>query len=303
METVITENHVDKSQSNQSKQNSISVNAAVICHKGCVRENNEDNFFFDGDLMQDDTVNEGALIRANVKQDFHLFAVCDGMGGLKCGERASSIGVHAMGPLNTYLPKNAVQRAIEVYAQETSSKVFADSLRINEAGKEGTTLAVLYLADGVAHVGNVGDSRVYLLRLGKLFQLSQDQSMVYSMMLRGELNREQMRKHPQGNIISAYLGMEESRRPKPFSAYFSCRACKNDRFMLCSDGLSDLLTHEEIQRKLIDVDDPVLAVRQLVLRALEMGGKDNTTCMVIDVSGPMLGEPNTADRSLLSRDR
>ena len=303
METVITEKHDAENQAASGKKASLAVNAAVVCHKGCVRDNNEDNFFFDGDLMQDDTVNEGVIIRANVKKAFHLFAVCDGMGGLKSGERASSIGVHALGSLNTYMPKNAIQRSIEHYAQDTCSKVYADSLLMEDAGKEGTTLALLYLADGIAHVGNVGDSRVYLLRLGKLYQLSKDHSMVYSMMLRGELTREQMRKHPQGNLISSYLGMEESRRPKPFSAYFSCRICKNDRFMLCSDGLSDLLQHEEMERKLKDTGDPALAARQLVSRALEMGGKDNTTCIVLDVSGQMLAEPNAAPLSVLPRER
>ena len=152
-------------------------------------------------------------------------------------------------------------------------------------------MAMLYLADGKAWIGNVGDSRVYLARGGKLFQLTRDHSAVYAMMLRGEITREQMRKHPQGNVIGAFIGMEASRRPHPYAHQFQTQLCKGDRFMLCSDGLSDLLKHEELQQKVVEGKDPNLVVNHLIWRAMEMGGKDNTTCIVLDVSGPMLKDP------------
>lgn len=281
----------------------ITVNACVISHRGCVRDNNEDNFFFDGDLMPQGEVNEGVAICEKITKDFHLFAICDGMGGLKGGERASEICVRGMGVMNLQLPATSVSRAIEVYADEACRRVYRDSLEIGEDGREGSTLALLYLTAGKAFVGNVGDSRVYLLRMGKLYQLSTDQSPVYRMMQKGELTREQMRKHPKANVIGAFIGMAEERKPKPYTAHFAAQLYEGDRFMLCSDGVSDLLSHDELQRRLAENKEPKAAVSQLVWRALEMGGKDNTTCMVLDVSSEGLPMPTAAALAKLPQDR
>lgn len=284
---VITENKLIQ-PGGQTMQSKLTANAAVVSHMGCVRRNNEDNFFFDGDLMQDDVVNDGALIQATISQQHHLFAVCDGMGGLKGGERASSIGVHSMVQLNKYMPAANVSRAIDAYALDTCERVYQDGVSQGEAGREGTTLALLYMADGKAYAANVGDSRVYVLRMGKLFQVSTDHSPVYKMMQRGELTREQMRKHPRGNVIELFMGMAKARLPKAYVSHFTFQICSGDRFLICSDGLSDLLMHEEIQQALNDNPTPKDAALQLVARALEMGGKDNTTCIVVDVSGDSL---------------
>ena len=279
----------------------IAVSACVISHRGCVRENNEDNFFFDGDLMPDDTVNEGTMIGMSMKREFHLFAVCDGMGGLKGGERASSICVRTMGMMNMMIPANTVFKAIDIYADDACKRVYEDSVSIGEDGREGSTLAMLYLAEGKAFVGNVGDSRVYLLRGKQLYQLSEDQSPVFERMKKGELTLEQMRKHPQGNVIGAFIGMPEERKPNPYVKHFMTPLCEGDRFMLCSDGLSDLLMQEEIRARLAENRDPKAAVSLLVWRALEMGGKDNTTCMVVDVSGEGLPAPTAASMAKLPK--
>ncbi len=281
----------------------LTISGSVVCHRGCVRDNNEDNFFFDGDLMPDNTVDEGVVIQTRQTKDFHLFAVCDGMGGLKGGERASSICVNSMGMLNLSMPPQTVPRAIEIYADDACGMVYQDSISIGEEGREGSTLAVLYMTDGKAFVGNVGDSRVYLLRMGKLFQLSADQSPVFRMMQRGELTREQMRKHPQGNVIGAFIGMPAQKKPNPYVNHFNLAICDGDRYMLCSDGLSDLLTHDEMQRRLVDNSDPKTAASLLVLRALELGGKDNTTCMIVDVSGDNLPKASPASLARLPKER
>ncbi len=302
MQQMITESK-DIGNEAQLKKSSIMVNGCVICHRGCVRGNNEDNFFFDGDLMPDDTVNDGAMINTPITKDFHLFAVCDGMGGLQGGERASSICVHSMGMLNMYMQPNMVSRAIDIYADQACKLVYEDSVSIGEDGREGSTLALLYLADGRAFVGNVGDSRVYLLRMGQLFQVSTDHSPVYRMMQKGELTREQMRKHPQGNVIGAFIGMAEERKPKPYASHFNFPLCQGDRFMLCSDGLSDLLSHEELRAKLAENKEPKTAASILVWRAMEMGGKDNTTCMVLDISGENLPSPGPASLMRLPKER
>ena len=281
----------------------ITVNAVVISHRGCARENNEDNFFFDGDILTENEADGGAVICEQITQPYHLFAICDGMGGLQGGERASAICVQSMGVLNMSLPAASIQRAIDAYADEACRRVYQDSLEIGEDGREGSTLALLYMSGGKAYVGNVGDSRVYLLRMGKLYQLSTDHSPVFRMMQKGQLTREQMRKHPQGNVIGAYIGMSEDRKPKPYASHYSVGLCAGDRFMLCSDGLSDLISHDELQRRMAEAKDPKSAASQLVWRALEMGGKDNTTCMILDISGPGLPAATAASVARLPQER
>ncbi|MGN0746495.1 MAG: PP2C family protein-serine/threonine phosphatase [Aristaeellaceae bacterium] len=279
------------------------VNAAVISHMGCVRQNNEDNFYFDGDLMQDQAVNDGAMIQAQLRRQYHVFAVCDGMGGLTGGERASSIGVHALDRLNLHMQGPVLTRAIENYARQTSAAVCKDSITLGEEGREGTTLALLYLSGGKACAANVGDSRVYVQRMGKLFQVSTDHSPVFKMMKRGEINREQMRKHPRGNVIELYLGMPPAKLPTPFASQFTFDLCNKDRFLICSDGLSDLLTHAELQQLLNEKADPLEAARCLVMRALEMGGKDNTTCIVADVTSEALPAATSLSLACLPQER
>ena len=303
MEKVNTANKPHAKAAEPAADRNLTVNGCVLCHRGCVRENNEDNFFFNGDLMPENQVDEGALIQARLTKDFHLFAVCDGMGGLKGGERASAICVRSMGMLNSAMPAATVQRAIEIYADKACEAVYQDSVSIGEDGREGSTLALLYLAGGRGYIGNVGDSRVYLLRLGRLYQLSADQSPVFRMMQRGELTREQMRKHPQGNVIGAFIGMRAEKKPTPYVNQFQLPLCEGDRFLLCSDGLSDLLTHEEIQRRLVDNSDPKTAASLLVWRAMELGGKDNTTCMILDVSGGNLPKASPASVARLPQER
>lgn len=281
----------------------ITVNACVISHRGCVRENNEDNFFFNGDILADSEVNDGAVICQQFIKPFHLFAVCDGMGGLQGGERASAICVQSMGAMYMNLPVNSIPKAIDAYADEACRRVYGDSLEIGEDGREGSTMAMLYMAAGKGYVGNVGDSRVYLLRMGRLYQLSTDHSAVYQMMKKGQLTREQMRKHPKANVIGAYIGMAEDRKPKPYTARFELPLCAGDRFMLCSDGLSDLLTHDELQHRLAEVRDLRSAAEQLIWRAMEMGGKDNTTVMILDVAGNGLPAANAASLARLPQER
>ena len=287
----------------QAANTPITVNACVISHRGCVRENNEDNFFFNGDILTDEEVNDGATICQQFTRPFHLFAICDGMGGLQGGERASAICVQSMGVLNMNMPANSIPRAIDVYADEACRRVYKDSLEIGEDGREGSTMAMIYMIAGKGYVGNVGDSRVYLLRMGKLYQLSTDHSMVYQMMQKGQLTREQMRKHPKGNVIGAYVGMAEDRKPKPYAAHFTVNLCAGDRFMLCSDGLSDLLAHEEMQRRLAEVKDPRTAAEQLIWRAMEMGGKDNTTVMILDLAASGLPAATAASLARLPQER
>ncbi len=265
------------------KDGNIDVQAAVISHIGCVRGNNEDNFFIDGDMMYEDEVNLGAHINTKLQGPFHLFAVCDGMGGLECGEQASQITVRMLSTMMKDFTNLEIRDRIDTFARDANRSVHEDVVKkLGNDGKEGTTLALLYVNEGTAHIANVGDSRVYIERLNTLQQLSVDHSMVFRMMLSGEITREQMRKHPAGNRIEEYIGMPEEKVSRDYVNHVSCSLCKGDRFLICSDGLTDLLPDEMIHDGL-SKGTPDEAAQTLINNALELGGKDNVTAIVVDI--------------------
>ena len=268
----------------------ITINAAAISHIGNIRTNNEDNFFLDGQVMAPSDVNAGSRMQTWQTDDYHLFAICDGMGGLEGGERASWIGVSGLQEIYRPIPEQEFQESVRRYAMKATEGVLADSARNGKNQKEGTTLALLYLRQGTGYTANIGDSRVYLLRKGCLSQITRDHSMVFQQMLRGELTREQMRKHPRANAISHYMGMARDRIGENYIHFTKFDLAQGDRFLLCSDGLSDMMSFERIEELLSTGDSPMQTAEKLVMEALELGGKDNTTVLVADVTGEHLRE-------------
>lgn len=277
----------------------INVRAAVVSHIGCIRKNNEDNFFANGDLMEDKEVNAGAVVTLDCQQANHLFAVCDGMGGLNGGEYASSIGVHSVKKLYGQLRRKILVEKLRDFCVETSQQVYEDAQR-RKIDKEGTTLAMLLIQGRIATSVNVGDSRVYILRLGKLIQVSHDHTMVYNQMLNGHLTREEMRKHPHGNVINQYLGMPKSSIQADYMYYRDFMLCNGDRFIICTDGVSDLLSDQQMEDIINSSSEPMDVAKALVMSALEMGGKDNATCIVGDICSEYLPIQTPSDLQTLS---
>lgn len=270
----------------------VPVQLAAISHTGCVRKNNEDNFFIDGDYMRSEEVNEGAHISAELKNPFHLFAVCDGMGGHEGGEYAAAVTVRELARLMVLLNPMAVRGRIDQLVRDANKAVRKDAERKGASfSGEGTTLALTYLMGDSMYVANVGDSRVYVLRLGELVQASVDHSELYRQVLTGKMTREEMRKNPASNQIDSYIGMAQERISRDFVAQVNVRLCKGDRCLICSDGLTDLLPHEEVTR-LLGEGSVNEAAEQLVNAALEMGGKDNITVIVFEPTDTDLSEPD-----------
>lgn len=272
----------------QSLRDEIMLRGAVISHIGCVRGNNEDNFYFDGDYMDPREVNQGAVFRAVSTREHHLLCICDGMGGLEGGERAAALTVQEIGKLDKPSSIQDISVQIDTFAREISEKIQQDAKKTEEKSKEGTTLAMVYITGGTMHVANVGDSRVYILRNGILNQVSMDQTQLYQKMLMGQLTREQLRKHPDSNRIDHYLGMPQDRISKDFVFHKNCSLCSSDRLFICSDGVSDLLSHERMEQILSNNASPMDAARQLIEVALELSGKDNATVIVADILGSHL---------------
>lgn len=256
--------------------------AAVVCHKGCVRKNNEDNFSFNGDRMKLDEMNEGAMISRSFADECQLYAVVDGMGGGDLGERASAIAasmlVDVLEELKTEQPEACLHQAMG-----RMSRAVLEDCRANNAEYEGTTCAALVIKGQTGHVCNVGDSRVYRFRSGCLEQLTQDHSLVWEAYQNGEMTREQARKSPMNNMITRYLGMDPDEAPSSFESISQFAVAEGDRYILCSDGVSDLLSNERIESIMEQPMSALECATTLVAQALEEGGKDNSTCIVVDV--------------------
>ena len=202
-----------------------------------------------------------------------LFAVADGMGGAQAGEVASRIaagafeqGVGGEGPAEGQLEEIAqgANREIHNLAQEDSSR----------AGM-GTTLTAAMLQDDEVALGHVGDSRAYVLRDGELKRLTKDHSLVEELRRQGRLTEEQAEEHPQRSIITRALGPE----PKVNVDTMTFPARDGDVFLLCSDGLTTMVSDEQIRDVLVEARSLRNAVNQLVDAANRGGGRDNITAV------------------------
>src|SRR5215218_1772493 len=207
-----------------------------------------------------------------------LFAVADGMGGAQAGEVASRIAAGAFehgsageGPAEGRLEEIAQEanRQIHKLAQEDSSR----------AGMGTTLTAALVHGDEVA-LGHVGDSRAYVLRDGELRRLTKDHSLVEELRRQGRLTEEQAEEHPQRSIITRALGPE----PKVNVDTMSFPARDGDVFLLCSDGLTTMVSDEEIREILVGARGLRSAVNRLVDAANRGGGRDNITAVVFRVA-------------------
>lgn len=259
----------------------LTLNAALVCHKGCERDNNEDNFFFNGDYMPLERMNYGAQISHAFDDPGQLYAVFDGMGGTTLGERAAYLAAKQMQALYGNMNPAGFSQAIEKYATDASDLVHEDAKK-NKSRAQGTTMALLAILKQTIYVANVGDSRVYRLRKGELSQLSRDHSEVNRMRAAGILTEEEARKAVRSNIITQYIGMSAAERSEGFLHMGKHSFAAGDRYLLCTDGVSDLINNTQIAQMMRNAKTASDAARMLVWYALEMGGKDNTTALVVD---------------------
>ena len=236
---------------------------------GHARENNEDKF----DFYEPD---EEPLLAARGS----VYLVCDGMGGHNAGQIASELAakqfLHAyyhLGGTEQEAARHAIQQAHH-YIAEMASK-------IPSRYGMGTTLTALILKQDEGILAHVGDSRCYRLREGAFEQLSRDHTLVAHLAAQGILTPEQAKYHPQRNVIRQAVGVADPSEPlEPDIETFALQA--GDLYLLCSDGLTDMVDDAEIEAILRD-EPPTRAAWRLVDRALANGGRDNITVVLVQI--------------------
>jgi serine/threonine protein phosphatase PrpC len=252
---------------------------AALSDVGRIRSNNEDSYMVDPD--------QG------------VYAVADGMGGHAAGEVASRMAVEAIGQAVTSVPDAeflreaslANRRVVLDWLADTvdavNAKVFAASQESEQVRGMGCTLDVVLVRGWGAFIAHVGDSRVYVLRGGELTQLTEDHTLGQILWQGGRLTREQLEKHPQKNVLVRALGVF----PKVQVDTLFFELAPGDRLLLCSDGLYNEVPEEKMAR-LLGQGEFQNVPGALIQAALDAGGHDNVSCVVVGVDeGPAQRRP------------
>lgn len=212
----------------------------------------------------------------------HLLAVADGMGGHNAGEVASAMVVQLL--------REAASRKIESSESFTqlvstiNDAIFAAATGTTEQRGMGTTLTAIAISGSTSTdehvvVVNVGDSRTYIVRKGELRQVTVDHSYVQELVSEGVISANDARTHPRRNIVTRALGIDS----KVIADSWTLPIVSGDRYLLCSDGLVDEISNEEILAILIQNADPQRAAECLIAAANDRGGRDNVTVIVADM--------------------
>ena len=208
-----------------------------------------------------------------------LFALADGMGGARAGEVAAGLAAAALRDGGRDVADEA---GLEAVIDDANRRVWERSVADPETAGMGTTVTVAVVDPAADRVlfGHVGDSRAYRLRAGTLEQITTDHSLVAELVESGVLTPEEAARHPQRSAITRAVGTERAIE----ADVFSVPALPGDVFLLCSDGLTDMLLEEEIASCIVDADgDPEPAARGLVAAANAHGGEDNITVVLFEL--------------------
>jgi len=227
--------------------------------QGKIRESNEDSYVANGDHA--------------------IFLVADGMGGHAAGEIASQIAAAAVEEALLQREPGFEMRELMRLAVENANERVFDTQKVKpEFSGMGSTLTVLTFFDSHYYVAQVGDSRAYLFRDGALSQLTQDHSVVWSLFESGVLSKDDISHHPQKNLITRSIGTH----PEVEIDLLTDKVSAGDVYLLCSDGLTDVLTDEDIERAMKNGEgNPQKISEELIREANSGGGPDNITVIVV----------------------
>ncbi|MFN0109518.1 MAG: Stp1/IreP family PP2C-type Ser/Thr phosphatase [Blastocatellia bacterium] len=245
------------------------LDAAWLTDAGNVRENNEDNALYREPLDQSEAETKGCLM-----------IVADGVGGHSAGEEASRIAVKTISQ-SFFDSHETINDALREAFAEANQAIFrAAQSRFDWQGM-GTTSTALVICNGQAFAAQVGDSRLYLVRENRIYQLSEDHSAVMEMVRMGMMTIDEAGNHEDRNIILRALGTKPEAAVTVWEKPFPVRA--GDSFVLCTDGLFDLVSDEEI-KAIVTNETPVAGCQKLVDLAKANGGYDNITVGIVRAS-------------------
>ena len=243
---------------------------AGLTHVGRKRELNEDNLLLIEAGMSDLGVSG-------------LYIVADGMGGHESGELASRLTIDTIHEHFRQQPPTPQQAPFEEWLKSAimsaNETVIAHQQDGNEPKKMGATLVMAFVNNNQAHIANVGDSRAYHLTAETISQISVDHSLVERLIEIGQITREEARTHKQRNVVYSTVGD----KAKMQIGYYHVDLQPGDRLLLCSDGLSGMLTDEQIFNISRDQTSPTKACEMLIRAANAAGGEDNITAIMIEM--------------------
>jgi protein phosphatase len=238
---------------------------SLLSDVGCVRELNEDS---GACVCPDD-----AGLRASKGV---LAIVADGMGGHSAGEVASGLAIEVI-KRAYYEDSDEPQSALKKAFQEANREIYKAAEKDESKKGMGTTCTALVLQNGTAISAHVGDSRLYLVREGNIYLMTEDHSAVMEMVKAGAITLEQARHHPDKNVILRAMGSHPEVEVATWQEPFPVKA--GDSFLVCSDGLYDLVEDEEI-KQIVMINNPHAACQNLIALAKERGGHDNITVVI-----------------------
>ena len=248
------------------------IKAACVSHSGNIRGTNEDNFCFGGEFMPiDHAGTERILCLRQSSGDGLVFGIFDGMGGENYGEVASYLAAKNSVLVHSHSLDSC--QALEDHAQKLNAEVVQEAeSRLTK--HMGTTMVMLSFYKDYVYLCNVGDSKAFQLRGDQLEQISKDHvDSLY--LLIGDTKRKPS--------LSQYLGVDpEDFLVEPYTTEISLR--KGDRYLICSDGLSDMVSADEIKQILKSSSSPEICAEELLKSALHAGGKDNITVIICEAS-------------------
>lgn len=234
--------------------------------KGMVRQMNQDYYRY-----------------GEVGEEQYLAVVCDGMGGAKSGDVASRLASEIFHEdiRQTVLPDMEQQEIVEMLVNAVKSAnqaVYEQSQVSPDFSGMGTTLVAVFLQEGAAYIVNVGDSRCYYVAEDEIVQITEDHSVVGLMVARGQITEEEARVHPNKNLITRAVGTE----PEVECDCFYLKLEEGEHLVLCSDGLSNLVTKTELLYEVIHAEDRKDGCMKLIDIAKDRGAPDNVTVVLME---------------------
>lgn len=254
--------------------NDLIISAYGRSNVGKKRGNNEDNFYLAGVTV--DSVNDISATQAEASKT--TFAIFDGMGGEAAGEMASQTAALTFGENYSNIINSDFSEETMISTIQSANLAVCDEMKV--LGKRmGCTFVSLSFSENTIHIANVGDSRAYVLRDGQLHCISKDHTVAQSMVDSGVVSYEESQKIKEKHQLTQHIGIfPEEMILEPYSDKIIAK--ENDIFLLCSDGLTDMLTDNEICDVLLSNAPENEIANNLVESALSKGGKDNVTVIV-----------------------